>query len=586
MQLLSSKELAKATNLNIPGGNIIASLLMKVLRFNKLNELYTHVYSSNPLDLVNATLEHLNVSPEIAPREIENIPEKGACIIVANHPYGGIDALLLLQAVFSRRSDFKAMANFLIQRIEPFRDIMLPVNPFETKKNVRSSLSGIKEGIEFLESGHCIIIFPAGEVSSYQSGINAIMDREWQLSAIKFIKKAEVPVIPVFFYGNNSIWFHLLGTIHPMLRTAQLPSELLNKKNRTIRIRIGKPLSVPEQLAFSDVERFGRYLRARTYSLGTDADVKHDLPAVRKKRLKNPEALIDPVEPKLLEKDFDSLRPSRELFTLNNYSVFFAPSSELGSIIAEIGRLREKTFRSAGEGTNRKTDIDDFDLYFHQLIVWDNETKKIVGAYRIGKGIDIMNIYGLNGFYISTLFRISPSFGPILCQSLELGRSFIVEEYQRKPLSLLLLWKGLITVLYSLPEYRYLIGPVSISNEFSPFAKSLLVDFLRKNYSDSRLKRSIKPRTKFRSAKNIKNLTRYAVDSSEGDIRKIEKIISSTGHDSRIPVLLKKYLELNARVLEFNIDPDFNDCLDALMLLDVTLVPDAFVKTLLKGLNK
>jgi putative hemolysin len=585
MKLLTSRELARATNLNIPGGEIIAKALMQIFRYNKINEIYNSFYDEDPVIFINSILEHLDVKYEIPEKDLENIPESGAFITVSNHPFGGIEALMLLKILFTRRTDFKAMANFLLQKIDPLKEFILPVNPFETKKEVRSSFYGIKEGLKYLKEGHGIAIFPAGEVSTYQTETNLIVDREWQDSALKFIKIAEVPVIPVYFHGTNSRWFHILGRVHPMLRTAKLPSELLNKKNKTFRVRIGKPISVKEQAEFKDIARYGRYLRARTYSLGSNLEAKRFYLNFSQRRSKKVMPIVNAVDPTLLKEEFESIRKSHELFSYKNYSVIFAPTEHIPHIFEEIGRLREITFRAAGEGTNKSTDIDEYDFYYHHLVVWDREEGRIVGAYRIGKGKEIFSLYGLNGFYISTLFKINKGFAPYLGDSLELGRSFIVEDYQRKPMSLFLLWKGLLTVLLQNTDYRYLIGPVSISNDFSRFSKSLIVEFIKTHYYDSELARYIKPKKKFTVKYDKKVDSEIIIDNAEADISKVEKVVSDIESGYKIPVLLKKYLEVKARIIGFNVDPDFNNCLDGLIMLDVYNVPPEFIKVFSKDMQ-
>jgi putative hemolysin len=586
MKLLTSRELARATNLNIPGGEIIAKALMQIFRYNKLNEIYSSTYNEDPEVFINSILEHLDVKYEVPEKELENIPETGAFITVSNHPFGGIEALMICKIIFSRRKDFKAMANFLLQKIDPLKDFVLPVNPFESRREVRSSFSGIKEGLTYTKEGHGILIFPAGEVSTYQTDTNLIVDREWQESALKFIKKAEVPVIPVYFHGTNSRWFHILGRIHPMLRTAKLPSELFNKKNKTFLVRIGKPITVKEQAEFKDIARYGRYLRARTYSLGTSLEVKRFYLNFSQRRSKKVMPVADPVNPALLKEEFESVRKLHELFSYKNYSVIFAPTKDIPHLFEEIGRLREVTFRATGEGTNKPTDIDEFDFYYHHLIVWDMDESKIVGAYRIGKGKEIFSLYGMKGFYINTLFRIDKGFASYLGDSLELGRSFIVAEYQRKPMSLFLLWKGLLTVLLQNTDYRYLIGPVSISNDFSRFSKSLIVEFIKAHYYDSELARYIKPRKKFTVKYDKKVDSKIIIDNAESDINKVEKVVSDVESGYKIPVLLKKYLEVKARIIGFNVDPDFNNCLDGLIMLDVYNLPPEFVKAFSKDMQE
>lgn len=586
MKLLTSRELARATNLNIPGGDIIAKGLMQIFRYNKLNKVYSSAYDQDPVVFINSILDHLDIKYEVPEKDLENIPPNGPFVTVSNHPFGGIDALILLKLLTARRTDVKGMANFLLQKIDPLKNYILPVNPFETHKEVKSSFKGIKEGLNYLKEGHIVAIFPAGEVSTYQTESNVIIDREWQESALKFIKIAEVPVVPVYFHGTNSRWFHILGRIHPLLRTAKLASELFNKRNKNIKIRIGKPISVKEQAEFRDIARYGRYLRARTYSLGTTLEAKKFYLNFRQRRSKESVPVAASVDKSLLHEEFNRVRQSHELFSNKNYSVIFAPTQTIPHIFEEIGRLREVTFRAAGEGTNRAVDVDEFDFYYHHLVVWDTDADAIVGAYRIGKGKEILNQYGIKGFYISTLFRIKNDFAIYLGEALELGRSFIVAEYQRKALPLFLLWKGLLTVLMDHSDYRYMIGPVSISNEFSGFSKSLIVEFIKNNYYDADVAAYIKPRKKFNLQYGKHVDSSIIIDNAERDISKVEKVVSDVDGGFRIPVLLKKYLEVNAKIIGFNVDPDFNNCLDGLIMLDVYKLPADFVKALTKDMNE
>ncbi len=586
MKLLTSRELAKATNLDMPGGVFIAEALMQIFRYNKLNRVYSSAYDSDPVVFINSILDQLDIKYEVPEKDMENILSEGPFITVSNHPFGGIDALILLKIITSRRNDIKGMANFLLQKIDPLKEYVLPVNPFETRKDVKSSFKGLKEGLNFLKEGHVVAIFPAGEVSTYQSESNIIIDREWQEPALKFMKLAEVPVVPVYFHGTNSRWFHILGRIHPLLRTAKLASELFNKRHKVIRVRIGKPVTVREQAEFHDIARYGRYLRARTYSLGSTLEARHFFPNLRQRRSKRQVPVADPVDKAKLRDEFNSVRQAHELFTSKNFSVLFAPTRVIPNIFREIGRLREITFRAVGEGTNRATDIDEYDFYYHHLVIWDIDTDSVVGAYRLGKGKEILSQYGIKGFYINSLFRISKAFEPYLHESIELGRSFIVPEYQRKPLSLFLLWKGLLSVLLTHVDYRYLIGPVSISNDFSDFSKSLIVEFIRNNHFDDDMARYIKPRKEFNPQFDPRFDSRIIIDNAEKDISKVEKVVSDVDGGYRIPVLLKKYLEVNAKIIGFNVDPDFNNCLDGLIMLDVYKFPVDFVRALSKDMSE
>ncbi len=242
-----------------------------------------------------------------------------------------------------------------------------------------------------------------------------------------------MPIIPIYFQGKNSRLFHFLGRIHPKLQTVKLPTELFNKRRKVINIRIGSPIPVKEQNEFRDISRYGRYLRTKTYALGTSLEVKKFF-SVSRRQLKKAERIADPVSVQIIEDEISKVIGRYLLFRIENFNVICVPSVEIPNIMNEIGRLREITFREIGEGTNQQMDIDEYDLYYNQLFIWDDQASKIVGAYRVGKGKEIMDIYGVRGFYLQSLFRINRKMHPILSQSLELGRSFIISEYQRRPL--------------------------------------------------------------------------------------------------------------------------------------------------------
>jgi putative hemolysin len=586
MKLVTSRELAKATNLDTPGGVFIAEALIQIFRYNKLNKLYSSSYASDPSIFIDSILRHLDIKFEVPDKELENIPLTGSFITVSNHPFGGIDALILHKILAARRPDVKVMANFLLQRIEPLKDLIIPADPTENYHNRKQLYTSIRETLRYVKEGHPVAIFPAGEVSTYQSESGLITDREWQETLLRAVRIAAVPVIPVYFHGTNSRWFHILGRIHPLLGIARLGSEMINKRHNVIRVRIGKPVTVKEQADLGDVVRFGRYLRARTYSLGSALEARPFFNNFRKRRSRRQEPVESPGDRKVLMEEISAVRQSYELFTNKNYLVLFAPTRAIPNLIREIGRLRELTFREVGEGTNRATDLDEYDFYYHHLIVWDDDTGAVVGAYRLGKGKEILSQYGIKGFYIHSLFRIRKSFEPVLSESLELGRSFIVKEYQRKAMPLFLLWKGLLSVLVMHAEYRYLIGPVSISNEFSSLSKSLIVDFIRNNFYDSSMARFIRPRKKLNLQVDKRIDRDVIIASAEKDISKVEKVVSDVDSGFRIPVLLKKYLEINARIIGFNVDPDFNNCLDGLIMLDVYKIPADFVNALSRDQNE
>jgi putative hemolysin len=584
VKLVETDEFIKAARLNKRiGGASAAKVLMTVLRINKLNKLYEEISHNKGMDFIDALIDKLSLEYELSDEELAKIPKEGAFITVSNHPFGGIDGMLLVKILSRKRPDIKVMSNFVLNKIEPVSEYMLPVNPFERRKGAASSLSGVKMALEHLQQGGVLGIFPAGEVSSYNEDNYGISDREWQYPAMKMIKKARVPVVPVYFQGSNSTLFHILGLIHPSLRTVRLPAEVFNKKHKKIRIRIGNPVTVKEQDSFSDISTFGRYLRAKTYALGSVLEVKKFF-RPRINRNKKAEAIADPVAPGLILDEIDHIREDYTLFSSDQFDVFCTPSIEIPQIMSELGRLREITFREVGEGTNHSMDLDEYDLYYNQLFVWDNQEKRIVGAYRVGKGKEILRRYGVKGFYLQSLFRMNRRFHPTLRQSLELGRSFIIKEYQRRPMPLFLLWKGILYFLLKHNEYRYLIGPVSISNNYSQFSRGLIMQYIRVHHFDKKLARHVRPRTRY----NVPgfNVDEEVILENADDLTKFDRFIKEVEpNDYTMPILLKRYLKLNGRIIGFNLDPKFNDALDGMLVLDLYDVPMETIASLSKEIK-
>jgi len=583
-KLVETDEFIKAARLNKRiGGASAAKVLMTVLRIKKLNKLYEELSHHRGMDFIDALIDRLQLEYEISEEELAKIPKEGAFITVSNHPFGGIDGMLLVKVLSKYRPDIKVMSNFVLNKIEPVSEYMLPVNPFERRKGAASSLVGVKLALEQLKEGKVLGMFPAGEVSSYNEDNFGITDREWQYPAMKMIKKAEVPVVPVYFQGSNSRLFHLLGLIHPTLRTVRLPAEVFNKKHKKIRIRIGNPVSVKEQDSFTDISTYGRYLRAKTYALGSVLEVKKFF-RPRLNLGSRVEEVADAVPPGLIIDEIEKIREEFCLFSSEQFDVFCTPSIEIPQIMNELGRLREITFRDVGEGTNRSMDLDEYDLYYNQLFVWDNQEKKIVGAYRVGKGKEILMQYGVKGFYLQSRFRMNRRFQPTLKQSLELGRSFIIKEYQRRPMPLFLLWKGILYFLLKHSEYRYLIGPVSISNNFSQFSRGLIMQYIREHNFDKKLARYVRPRTRY-------NVPGFNVDEevlleNTDDLNKFDRFIKEVEpNDYSMPILLKRYLKLNGKIIGFNLDPKFNDALDGLLVLDLFDVPMETIASLSKEIN-
>lgn len=589
MGLVTAKEVAKAINVDKYGflGTFSGWLLMKTLKITTLNKIYDRNKHLENLDFLNAILEEFQIEFEIDPEELKRLPKKGPYITISNHPLGGIDGILLLKLMQEHDPNFKIVANFLLHRIEPLKPYIMPVNPFENNKDVKSSVIGLKETLRHLSDGKPLGIFPAGEVSTYKDG-KLVVDKPWEEGAIKLIKKAQVPVVPIYFHATNSRLFYFLSKINPTMRTAKLPSELLTQKNRVIKIRIGRPISVEEQNDHYDLNDYGNFLRFKTYLLSNaykDEDSRKRI-KVPSFNFKFPKVVKDIIDPQPKENILEEINILREndyrLLQSKNYEVFLCKSEKIPCILQELGRLREITFRQVGEGTNNELDLDQYDNYYHHMFLWDNEANKICGAYRMGLGSEIFKKHGINGFYLNELFRFESELYPMISQSIEMGRAFIVKEYQLKPMPLFLLWKGIVHTTLRFPEHKYLIGGVSISNQFSDFSKSLMIEFMRSHYFDPYIAQYVTPKMEYKV--NLKDSEKDLIfNETESDLNKFDKIIEDVEPGKlRLPVLIKKYIKQNAKVIAFNVDPLFNNAIDGLMYIKIADLPESTVKPVME----
>ncbi len=586
MDLIKPKDILRSSpRLANLGGEYFAKFLMYVLRFNKLNKIYGKVNKKEGIEFIDEIIRILEIKFEFDENELKRIPKEGAFITVSNHPFGGLDGILLIKMLSMVRDDVQVLANFLLKKIDPIADYFIPENPFDSETEVDASFGGIKAALTHLKGGGVLSVFPSGEVSSYETFAGA-PEKQWKYPVIRFTKWAEVPVVPIYFQGSNSRLVQLIEKVYPTYQSVKFPTELLNKRNKVIRVRIGNPINVAEQQKFADTYQYGRYLRAKTYSMETKSqlEVRRFFNYSLKPQTK-PQDIVEEIPVSVLQKEIQQIKHTYTLLKLKNYTVYCAPSNLIPNILNEIGRLREITFREVGEGTNRSIDIDEFDLYYYQMFIWDDDAQKMVGAYRIGKGQDILRQYGRRGFYFHSLFRSFDQFDNVLKESLELGRSFVVKEYQRKPMPLFLLWKGILYFLLKNPEYRYLIGPVSISNNYSKISKDLIIKFIMAHHFDWKKAQLIKPRNRYKFKSDNPNIN-ILMENMERDINRLDKCIGDLDAlNSGLPVLLKKYIKLNAKIMGFNVDPKFNNCLDGLIILDVYDVPKNTIESLSKEAN-
>ena len=586
MGLVTSKELAKAINLDKYGflGTFMSWFLMKLTRISSINRFYDSVKHLEAQEYADAILKHYEIDFEIPEEDFKRLPKDGPYITISNHPLGAIDGILLFKLLLGQRPDFKVMTNFLLQRMVPIEPHIIPVNPFEDRKDVKSSITGFKSALKHLKEGHPLGIFPAGEVSTHKDG-KLIIDKPWEEAALKLIRKAGVPVVPIYFHGRNSSLFYRLAKISGIFRTAKIPSEVYTQRNRPIKIRIGQPISVKTQLEQDSFEDYAELLRKKTYILSNAYEKERlidQLPSSIKLP-KAPKKIATAVRTEVIQGEIEKLiEKDRRMLQSKNYEVFLAPANEMPFILKEIGRQREVTFREIGEGTNNSIDLDQFDAYYHHMFLWDSNAKVIAGAYRMGLGSEIFKKYGIDGFYLQDLFRFEPELFGMMSQSIEMGRAYIIKEYQQKPMPLFLLWKGIVHTTLRHPEHKYLIGGVSISNQFSKFSKSLMIEFMKSHYWDPYVAQYVHPKKEFKV--KLKDADKeFVFDETQADLNKFDRLINEVEPGNlRLPVLIKKYIKQNAKVVAFNVDPLFNNSVDGLMYIKIADLPESTVKPVME----
>ncbi|QAR31765.1 lysophospholipid acyltransferase family protein [Ornithobacterium rhinotracheale] len=591
MSLVSVKDIAQVSGLQKFGfvGKPIAFVLHRLLNFKRLNSIYQANKDFKSPEFETHLLRDLAITYEVQDEELARIPKEGPFVIVSNHPLGGLDGIIMLKILSEIRPDFKIIANFLLQKIEPLAPRIFPVNPFETRRDIKNSLLGMKAALKHLHDGHPLGVFPAGEVS-YKNDRGEIVDKPWQKPIMKLIKKAGVPIIPMYFNAKNSKRFYSLKKLHPDLQTALLPHELLKTRLKPIQLRIGKPISLKQQEEFETIEKFTHFLTKKTYVLASSYEpkknitqtIKDSIPT-RPKTVKN---IIKETPSEDLIEEVKKLRATEALlFSNSRYECYFCDFKSIPKLMREIGRLREITFRQVGEGTNKETDIDRFDRHYNHLILWDTQENKIAGAYRMGLGNEIYKNYGIKGFYISELFHFDPEIQPFFRKAIEMGRAFVVPEYQQKPMPLFLLWRGIIHVALRNPEHKFILGGVSISNQFSQFSKALMIEFMQSHFYDPYVAQYVRPRRAFKP--KIKDQDKdFIFDEAKADLNKFDKLIEELEPNAlRLPVLIKKYIKQNAKVIAFNVDPKFNDAIDGLMYIRISELPESTIKPVLEELQ-
>lgn len=543
-----------------PLTRLFSKLSEEFLGLSHLDRLYRHVPRfDTEQDFLQHVMRLFNVSLQVNERETQNIPRQGGAIVVANHPFGGFEGVAMAHQLLTIRTDVKVLTTEFLRRVPELQSLFIGVDNLSGSSARRRNGVALREAYRWVKDGGLLVIFPAGEVSHWRPSERAIIDPQWDSVAARIARKTDSPVIPAFFHGYNRMRFQIAGLLHPRLRTLMLAREFIAMRDRTLELNIGKAIPPARFHRLSDEEATVLF-RLKCYGLQHVPNPNETLDRAFGLPIASPSSKV------VLAAEVASLSRDALLVDGDALQVYCARAADIPNVLQEIGRLREITFRATGEGTGRSRDVDLFDDYYQHLFIWNRQSNEIVGAYRLGLVDEIIQRFGVRGLYTHSLFRYRQRLVDAMSPAIELGRSFVREEYQRSYQPLLLLWKGIGQFVARNPRYRTLFGPVSISSDYETVSRQLLVAFLQSNRYLPELARHVKPRNAFSPRGLGETLSSLALDEPD----RLSELLSRIEEDSKgMPILIKQYLKMGGRFIGFNLDQDFNDAVDGLIVVDL-----------------
>ncbi|MDO4411410.1 MAG: lysophospholipid acyltransferase family protein [Akkermansia sp.] len=563
---------------------IVASSAEKLLGLERLNKAYDKIVrdkvAGSTENFFQLATKYLNLRLQLRPGDLDNIPKKGPVVVVANHPHGLSDGIMFGELLTRVREDVRILANEQLSLCEELDPWLIKVDVYEDENAVRKNLAGMRKMISWLRNGGVLGIFPAGTASSFSMAHKHVTDDPWNTNIASIIRMTKATVVPVYFPGRNSLLFQGISLINRKARVAFLPREVGRDSRRPHRIVVGKPISFSQLNQYESDEAMVSHLRLRTYLLGKSYDKSRRQHVQKKNKKSKMATLIPPVSVQEIQAEIDALPPEclHARQEKGDWDVYVADAVQIPKILIEIGRLREYTFRQVGEGSGNACDLDTYDNHYKHLFLWDRVNQKIAGAYRMGEVDKIVARYGVKGLYNSEFFNFSPKAMEVLAHSLEMGRAFIVPEYQKRPLALGFIWEGIGQFMARNSQYRYLFGTVSISREYTNLSRALIVSYLKAHEMNEELCGEVKsyaPPKKVR----LKRAESAIFPIGLNDAQALSQLVADVEHDNKgIPVLLRQYLKLNGKILSFSVDKHFGDVLDCLILVDIFKSPPRSIK--------
>lgn len=546
----------------------LGPLLDRIIGIRGIRRVYEDggFQGMNAKNFCDRGIEYLNVDVVPDASFADRIPKEGPVVVACNHPYGGIEGLMIAQAMLRVRPDVKVMANEMLGYIQELREILILADPLATSTK---NIVPIREATNHLSNGGLVVVFPAGRVSGWQEDKGRITDYPWHRLVGHLVKASDACMVPLFISGANSELFQKAGKLNPKLRMLMLPREMLKISGRRVELRAGRPVESPalRDLKPAEIARTGRLLMYQ--------NEKPEVPpptAVDQSELKPLAPAVDPAQ---LEAEIQALPPKQQLLTFKQFVVAYSYQDQTPGVVDEIALRREQIYRYFDEGSGEPSDTDRFDATYVQLYVWDTESKSLVGAYRMGRTDDLRKTSGPEGIYLTQMFDFDESFYTDLPPALEMGRSFIIPEHQRSYYALRLLWQGIGQYLYRYPHYRRLYGTVSISNQYSPASIAMMCDGLIEENS------WVKPRVPVPFDLHPE-WHEFKANEHPVPLGQLSALVrASEAEATDVPILLKQYHRLGAKFLTVGYDPNFNSTPGLLLDIDVPNVPAKTMRSFL-----
>ncbi len=548
---------SQSLNLPAPTRRCFGARTLGPARVLALAEIGAH---PSPDDFLHASLRWLGLDIGLMSTDLERVPASGSLLVVANHPTGPMEGILLLALLRSVRQDVRVL-------VSP--EVSVGWSTVDEHLLCR----GIADAEQWLRSGGSLLAFPSGRVASPRRWFGPPRDSRWSSAIAAMQRSIGCVTLPIWVGARQPKWFRMAKLAGESIRTRLLPLALLAQRSQRVVARVGHPIPASQLTRFVADDDRARYLRLRCEILERrKSEHGCDSNEVAHKPLRSQQPIMEAIATEAIERDLAALPASAQLLRQGAIRVLCARAEQIPSALREIGRLRELTFRGVGEGSGHSCDLDAYDATYWHLFLWDESARAIVGAYRLGVVAELIEHGGLESLYTTSLYRFRAPFLQHVWHGIELGRSFVQPAYQKGFLPLLLLWKGIAAFVVRDPRRRHLFGTVSISADHHATSVRLMVDHLRAHCFDDRLAASVTPVRPWRRPRSEKHGPSWDADAIS-DLKDVSAMVKEIEVVRQgVPVLLEQYLKLAADVVGINVDAAFHT-IDALVVVDLAKSP-------------